>query len=988
MLGPLQIQVAAVDAVVNGDRKHRLLARLALTPSRDVSVDSLISAMWGDHAPRTAKQSVHVHISHIREKLRPLEADQLITTTASGAYRLGIDRDDIDASRFESLIDAGLLAYRSNNARHARDVLRDAVELWAEPYPSLADHPGAIAERQRLTALHESAIDALCAALLELDEQTSAVPLLRQVLAHDPLRERPYAQLVSAYMAIGELGAAQGVLKHAEQVFHDALGIAPSNELQSLLHGIEDRRPNTGTRAPTSVEFTVGNGERIDVARSLFMRVDPGADLRGLEDEVSALAGGQERRVAWGRVSTTNQGAPWSPLAELADLEFELLQPAAAESARSIHRRLTDALVAQFSAGFVLVVEGIEHADAALVDYLTLELAKPGPSPFTLLAITRSREVASHLGHLVSAVDETLDIELAPHELAGEAELVIDDNERSVLAAMVCAMLPTTPALVARTVSDGVAAGAAAIDRLITRGIVLVEPGSKLGLRNLERVGQTLRLDEDEQSGLHLEMADLVSSSEADDGYRIVAEGRHRLLALPSGSLSTALHAALLASRHLKAIGAYQAVVELLSGTSVPVGEWPNTANSLELRTILGWAQMRAGQTDDGFATLEDVVVAARELDRPDLFAEAVRGLAEQRSPQSSSDQVRDLVADALHQLGDVVTDTRVQLMTDYANSFYLTDPDKAERLAGEALAIGRSGDSATTARALTGYVQAKLRPGNAAERLELALEAQQHARRSNLTESLVLALTYEASALIEMGELRRASPPLRYAEALAFDSRVPRFQWWVAAWFALLDFATGNLTDAEDRFRATFELWPTSARNDAFECFAAQLCALRLVQGRGAELLPIMESMLEGNDLSYLAPASVAQAQAGKFDDAAVTLDRLMGPGGIGECRDIRLPYLLAMAAETAHLIDARHWGSALTELIAPIADVHVTLNVWGGGGYYWGLLRHAHGLALHLSGETETAVQTLVQAASEQTAAGATVFAARSQALAEQLR
>ncbi len=988
VLGSLRVVVADDLVPINGDRKHRLIARLALTPGRDVTADGLINALWGDNAPRTAKQSVHVHISHIRDKLRPFGAEHLITTTAAGTYRLGIDRDCIDVSRFESLIDVGLLAFRSGNARHARDVLRDALELWDEPYPSLADHPGAIAERHRLSALHESAVDALCDALIELDEHAAAVPTLRQVLTDDPLRERPYAQLVAVYLSMGELGAAQAVLDHAERVFDEALGIAPSDELRSMLRGIEDRRSGRLVdEHALTLRSQPGRDDPIDVAKSLLLCTEPGADLRRVEADIVALAGAQERRVAWGRISNGDQAAPWSPLAELADLEFELQRPTAAESARALHRRLTNALVNRFSAGFVLVVEGIEHAGPPLLDYLALELTKPGPSPFTLIGITRSGDVPARLRDLGDALDDVISMNLAAGAGQQPVDAVFDDDEYAVLSAMVCATLPTMPDLIARAGCRGVSASAVAIDRLITRGIIAVEPGSKLSLRAADQIDQRLGLDPDVRRRLHLELAELVATSEADEGYRVVAEARHRLQALPDGSLPDAARTALRAAKHLQSIGAGQTLVELMSHSAVPIDGWVNSATVVETRLILGWAQMRAGRTDEGQATLEAVIEAARDLDRADLFAEAVRGLAEERSPQSSTDQVRQLVAEALDQLGDVVSDTRVQLMTDYANSFYLTNPDKAELLAADALEVGRSAGPATLARALTGYVQAKLRPGNAAERLELAIEAQQYARRSNSIESLVLALTYEASALIEMGELRRAAPPLRYAEALAFDSRAPRYQWWVAAWRALLDFAGGELNTAEDRFRAAFELWPTSARNDAFECFAAQLCALRLVQGRGGELLSVMTPMFDGDDLAYLAPGAFVQAQAGELESASITLDRLLSPCGVLQCHDTRRPYLLAMTAEAAHLAGAHRWGPALAQAIEPLADVHTTLNVWGGGGFYWGSLRHAHGLALHLCGDTAAATQMLVQAVVDQTEAGAPIFAARSQAIADDL-
>ena len=188
-------------------------------------------------------------------------------------------------------------------------------------------------------------------------------------------------------------------------------------------------------------------------------------------------------------------------------------------------------------------------------------------------------------------------------------------------------------------------------------------------------------------------------------------------------------------------------------------------------------------------------------------------------------------------------------------------------------------------------------------------------------------------------------------------------------------------MATAEEGFLAAYELWPTSSSFDPFECLASQLAALRFVQGRGAELLPVLAE-LGGPDarVEYLAPAALAYAQAGDVEQAHALLDRLLEPQGIVGRYDIVVPFALALAAETAFHIDATEHAATLAEMLEPLVDVHATLNVWGGGGFYWGSLRHGYGLMLALGGNRADARHVLEHAATAQAAAGSALFAERS--------
>lgn len=93
-VGPLKLDLLQRDGVVAGrplglhPREFGLLWRLADSPGEPVMVGSLLRDVWR-MAFRPETNSLAVHISRLRSKLRVAGLDGLTETLPDGAYRLG-----------------------------------------------------------------------------------------------------------------------------------------------------------------------------------------------------------------------------------------------------------------------------------------------------------------------------------------------------------------------------------------------------------------------------------------------------------------------------------------------------------------------------------------------------------------------------------------------------------------------------------------------------------------------------------------------------------------------------------------------------------------------------------------------------------------------------------------------------------------------------------------------------------------------------------
>jgi DNA-binding SARP family transcriptional activator len=145
ILGPLEVVDDGGAVELGGSRQRALLASLLLRANEVVSSDLLIDGLWGERPPATAPKALQNAVSQLRRSL----GDGLIVTRAPG-YLLRVSPDEIDARRFERLVDEGRRALTSGRTGEAAAVLREALGLWrAGPWKSSRTSPS---PRQRSLA--------------------------------------------------------------------------------------------------------------------------------------------------------------------------------------------------------------------------------------------------------------------------------------------------------------------------------------------------------------------------------------------------------------------------------------------------------------------------------------------------------------------------------------------------------------------------------------------------------------------------------------------------------------------------------------------------------------------------------------------------------------------------------------------------------------------------------------------------------------------
>lgn len=232
ILGEVEVrQDDGTPVALGGPKVRTLLALLLADAPRVVYTDRLIDGLYGDEPPEGAANALQAQVSRLR---RSLNAD-VVERTPVG-YRLVIDPQDIDAHRFESLLDAGRPG--------------EALALWRGTLPPELGE----AQISRLTELRLRALEEDIEATLG----ASSVPRLRELIAEYPLRERFRGQLMRALAATGRQAEALTVFEDARRTLADELGADPSAELADAHVAILQSEPIATTPVPAQLTSFVG----------------------------------------------------------------------------------------------------------------------------------------------------------------------------------------------------------------------------------------------------------------------------------------------------------------------------------------------------------------------------------------------------------------------------------------------------------------------------------------------------------------------------------------------------------------------------------------------------------------------------------------------------------------------------------------------------------------------------------------------------------
>ncbi len=236
VLGPLEAIVDGRPVPLHAAKLRALLALLLLGRNRVVPIDRLVDGLWGDNPPATAVKGLQVYVSQLRKAIGP---DNVLTKPPG--YSLRVDEGALDLDRFELLVREARArsALAAGEPAEASRLLGEALALWRGPaLAEFASEPFGVEAATRLEDARLAAIEERIEADLALGRHARLIGELEELVAAEPLRERPRAQLMLALYRSGRQAEALDLYRRTRATFVDELGIEPSPELQELERAI------------------------------------------------------------------------------------------------------------------------------------------------------------------------------------------------------------------------------------------------------------------------------------------------------------------------------------------------------------------------------------------------------------------------------------------------------------------------------------------------------------------------------------------------------------------------------------------------------------------------------------------------------------------------------------------------------------------------------------------------------------------------------
>ena len=406
ILGSLQALDDGRVVTPRGDKQRALLALLLLHPNEPLSTDRLIDMLWGGRPPTTPEKTVQVHVSRLRRTLAAGSgngSNGLIVTRGHG-YELRLEPDDLDAHRFEVLVNEARQELAEGHAERAASTLERALSLWrGRPLGDLAYAPFAEREVARLDDLRVAAQEAQIEAMLELGQHDRVVAELEALIREHPYRERLHAQLMLALYRCDRQADALQAYHDARHTLVDQLGIEPGERLRELQRAILAQDPDLAipvvrerTELPPGLDAStmlVGRTAELDRLRDLWRRAERGA-------------GGLVLLAGPDGIGKTRLAAE---LARELESGGQVLYLSGADGARETQAVLAGTRGVQRPT--LLVVDDLDSAEHGRLNALReLEAGLPG-LPVLVLAASRDRELAARLEPDATVELEPLDAE-------------------------------------------------------------------------------------------------------------------------------------------------------------------------------------------------------------------------------------------------------------------------------------------------------------------------------------------------------------------------------------------------------------------------------------------------------------------------------------------------------------------------------------------------------------------------------------------------
>lgn len=474
-------------------------------------------------------------------------------------------------------------------------------------------------------------------------------------------------------------------------------------------------------------------------------------------------------------------------------------------------------------------------------------------------------------------------------------------------------------------------------------------------------------LDADQRCELHRRAAVAVEESSSPGAPLEASVARHLLLALPKGSVETAVQKAVAAAKLCRRTLALERAVELLERAAAVLTAPGHELLRLDVALELAETLPLVGQAERGRALAADAARRAEALgDGPRVARAALAYGTELRVSVVDPKQL-ELVDVALRLTGEHDLALRAKLLARRAAAEQpSTDPERTARDAFAAVELARrAGDASTlvtvlhlAGAALTGYAPP-------AERRPLSRELAQLATAEQELALAQRGYTRWAIDASELGDTEEMHAAIRAAERLGQTLGHARFRWQPALLQSMAALIEGRWSDSEAAIAEAEKL--VGELEDPAASYSLVIHRVSALGARCQEdvddlRLAELFSGPPGRRPEAHAMAKLVRADAlGRSGDAATAhrlLDTLVPVP----------PYMLLIPPIAALVLDAAAWAGhrALVLQTLPLVErLSYPALSWGHTGFVWtGFTGEPLGRAYALLGRTEQAVESLTDA------------------------
>jgi DNA-binding SARP family transcriptional activator len=221
----------AIDASAWGSSRTReLLVYLACHPA-GVTKEQVGLALWPEASAAQVRNNFHVTLHRLRKTLGDAECVAVLDDRYALSTQLEVQ---FDAAVFDAEVRAGIAALKRGDPSGA-NTLATALGRYRGRFLD-GDSVGDCAHEmsERLVRRHVEGGSAYARWLLDANRPSDAVPVLRAVIASDPLVEDVWAALMRAHARSGDAVQALKVYLQVESILLTDLEVQPGAATQEL----------------------------------------------------------------------------------------------------------------------------------------------------------------------------------------------------------------------------------------------------------------------------------------------------------------------------------------------------------------------------------------------------------------------------------------------------------------------------------------------------------------------------------------------------------------------------------------------------------------------------------------------------------------------------------------------------------------------------------------------------------------------------------